>query len=263
MRALSAEVDLAGDAVVLRLELRTSGVSSSVNLQGPLFGWLGEAEVYPDRHFPELQAKIQGEALPASRAFTAWAGSHDVSADVAALDLDPFVIATTPPLLDPAPDVDTAPFKRLLALQAVQRTDGQLWARWQARRSWHFALQPLATADVQTLQLSFTARPGLTLVPVSALPKAVDLRDYCASVAQVRSRLAALGQGGRQVVARTYAIAVGVDGRPPASVKATISDPRTIFCGALGKAAFGGPAPAAVRADRAGFLRILRLDSPG
>ena len=31
VRALSAEVDLAGDAVVLRLELRTSGVSSSAD----------------------------------------------------------------------------------------------------------------------------------------------------------------------------------------------------------------------------------------
>lgn len=263
VRAMSAVVDLAGDAVVLRVKLRASRVSSGLALQGPRFGWLGEADVYPDRHFPELQAHLHGEALPASSAFKAWAGPHDVTADVTALGLDPFVIATSPPLLDPAPDVDSAPFRRLLALKAVQPTDGQLWARWQARRSWHVALPPSRASEVQELQLSYTARPGLALLPVNELPVAVHLGDYCVSAAQVRNRLAALGQDGESVVVRSYAIVVGVDGRRPGSVTATVADPRTIFCGAHGQAVFGGSAPTTVRADRAGVLRILRLDPPG
>ncbi len=263
VRATSADLDLAGDSVVLRLKLRASGPGSGLSLRGPLFTWLGEAETYPDRHFPELQAQLKGEALPPSRAFTAMAGPHDVTADVTALDLDPFVIATTPPLLDPAPAADSPPFKRLLAHRAVQVTEGQPWARWQARRLWHFKLQPSRDGDLLDFQLSFTARPGLALVPANALARALPLGHYCVSAAQVRDRLAALGQATESLVARSYAIAVGVDGRAPESVTAKISDPRTIFCGADGQPAFGGPAPTVVRVDRSGFLRILRLDKPG
>jgi hypothetical protein len=263
VRATAAEVDLSGDSVVLRLKLRVPGAGSELTLRGPLFAWLGEAETYPDRHFPELQAQLDNQALPPSRAFTAWAGQHDVTADVAALDLDPFVIATTPPMLDPAPAADSPPFKRLLAHGAVQATDGQLWARWQARRLWHFKLQPSRAEDPLDFQLAFTARPGLALVHANALGRALPLGDYCVSPAQVRDRLAALGQPAESVVARSYAIAVGVDGRVTGAVAARIADPRTIFCGADGRPAFGRPAPTAVRADRAGFLRILRLDKPG
>ena len=263
VRATAAEVDLSGDSVVLRLKLRVPGAGSDLTMRGPLFTWLGEAETYPDRHFPELQAQLNGEALPPSRAFTAWAGERDLTADVAALGLDPFVIATTPPMLDPAPSADSPPFKRLLAQGAVQVTDGQLWARWQARRLWHFKLQPSPAGDPLDFQLSFTARPGLALVPANALGRALPWASYCVSPAQVRDRLAALGQPAGSVVARSYAIAVGVDGQVPGSVMARISDPRTIFCGADGRPAFGGPAPTPVRVDRAGFLRILRLDKPG
>ena len=262
-RATAAEVDLSGDAVVLRLKLRASGFASGVSLRGPLFTWLGEAEPYPDRHFPELQAQLNGAALPPSHAFTARAGAHDVTAEVTALDVDPFVIATTPPMLDPAPAADSPSFQRLLALGGVQVTDGQLWARWQARRLWHFKLPPSGTEEPLDLQLSFTARPGLALVPANGLARALPLASYCVSAAQVRSRLAALGQPTESVVVRTYAIAVGVDGRAPGSLAARISDPRTIFCGANGQAVFGGPALAPVRADRSGVLRILRLDKPG
>ena len=257
------ELDLAGDAAVLRFKFSVLSQASALNLQGPAFTWLGEAEPYPDRHFPELEARVQGTVLAPGKAFKAAAGPHDVTADVSALGLDPFVIAKTPPLLDPPPAADSVAFKRLLSRRAVELTEGQVWARWQARRLWHFELPPSPAGSALDFQRSFTARPGMALVPTNTLARSLPLASYCISAAQLRDRLTALGLTTESLVARTYVIATGVDGSAPRSLTARVSEPGTFFCGTDGRPAHGGAGSTPARADRAGVLRVLRLDKPG
>ena len=49
-----------GDNVTVELDLVTTSDQPALLIDGPLFGWSGEAEAYPDRHFPELEVRIDG-----------------------------------------------------------------------------------------------------------------------------------------------------------------------------------------------------------
>ena len=269
LRANVAALTLDGDSVALRIEIQATPAARALRLRGPLFTWLGAGESYPDRHFPELSAALDPGPSDAAESFEAFAGGRDITAALTALQLDPFVVATTPPLIAAPTDraADLAAYQRLVALRAVQLRDGQPWAFWQARRVWRFTWPPTASVQpqrfTQTFTLKYTARPGLRLLDAQQPARALSLASYCLSAAQWRAWLAAAELTGMPLVARTYAIALGVDGRPPARSTVQVDDAQAVFCSAEGRAAFGGPTPAEARTDKAGVLHVLRMAKPG
>ena len=58
--ARSCSVTLVGDKATVELELAATSEQPALLIDGPLFGWLGGSEAYPDRHFPELEVDIDG-----------------------------------------------------------------------------------------------------------------------------------------------------------------------------------------------------------
>jgi hypothetical protein len=261
VRATAASVDLRGDDVTLRLSLQDTANETALLIQGPRFTSLGEAEPYFDRQFPELRATIDGTSLAIEGGFGAFVGERDITADVRQAALDPFVIATSPPFVDPPGGAGSSAFERLVNQHAVERSDGQFLARWTAQRLFRFKL---SDAPHPVFSLFYKARPGFDLFELNNLSSFVQLTSYCVTIPQLRKQLATGDQPPRQIVARAYAIAVGIDGQPPPHVSALVTERNAVFCGAEGRPVFGGSgdAPAPARADKGGVLRVLRLDSP-
>lgn len=260
LKATAAQLRLEGDAVVLRLSLRRRTANATLSLQGPRFGWLGAGEPYPDRHFPELRARLDGVELTLQPDFAAFAGRRDITASLKALAFDPFVIATTPPLVDAPSDSDRTAFKRLIDTGAVASADGQYLARWQARR--HVKLD-IGDTTTPVVTLSFNARPAFELVGLDSAASRLRLRAYCITPTALRKRLAEAGHRGAAVVARSYSVAVGVDSRPPPSLAVSADAPNAVFCGADGQPVFGGTGEVPARVGPGGIFRLLRLDPPG
>ena len=71
--AVSAvRVTLADDQIEVTTDLAVRNVQALLRFDLPRFGWLGEAEPYPDRNFPELLVTIDGRPTPLPLRFSAW-----------------------------------------------------------------------------------------------------------------------------------------------------------------------------------------------
>jgi hypothetical protein len=260
VHATGASIALTGGRIVATYTLaRTGDVPGHLAIHGPRFGWLGEAEPYPDRQFPELIASLDGAKLPPSQNFAAFAGTLEVGETVRAAGLDPFAIAATPPFVDRLPGAHQAAFGRLLAEHAVEMSDGQALARWTAQRIWRFDLSAQPSA---VLSLTYRARPGFALLAKSDIARAIPLGRYCITGPALARRLG--GAPDRLLVVKTYAFAVGVDGETPPRVALQVGDGQAVFCAADGSAAFGEPGgrPRPARAQN-GVLRVLEISPPG
>jgi hypothetical protein len=261
--ASAATFDLQDGKINLSITLRRSGataVNPAVVIRGPRFGWLGEAEPYPDRQFPELKAAFDGEALPPAMDFAVFAGEQDVTAAIRDAGLDPFAITDTPPFVDLPQGRGRTAFDHLLAAHAVQRSDGQFLAKWTAQRLFRF---DTAGRTRTVLSLSFRARPGFSLVTLRDLTRAVRLESYCVTAESLSGQLGR-SAADRRFVVKTYEIVLGVDGKPPERAMARASGQGTFFCKPDGTAAFGGPhaASSPARVDSRGVLQVLELSAP-
>jgi len=260
--AAAKESDLAlhGDDVSLRVVIEQHGRDPMLLIRGPRFGWLGEAEPYPDRNFPELRATLNG-ADAGTSTFRAFIGDLEITGDVVASRLDPFAIVATPPFVAPSEGEARRAFDRLTAERAVELADGQYLARWTAQRLFTISLGENITSAVS---LAYRARPGFLLLGWADLDRLIPLGAYCVTPSALRQELKSNGQDLSQFVAKTFDISVGVDDRAPANTRARVADKNTVFCGADGQRVFGGPnqPPAMPRAND-GIVRILRIEPPG
>jgi hypothetical protein len=259
LRATDVQLQLDDDAVLLHMALLPTTSGAALTLSGPRFAWMGEAEPYPDRQFPELHATLDGKVLASqSPDFVAFAGGREITSDLLELGIDPFVIATTPPFVySPQDTAGRAKFQRLQSLGAVLTEDGQYLARWQAQRLLRWQIG----AAQAVFTLAYKARPAFALQDLQREPALQQLKAYCATPALLRQRLAQAGQSSAFVFVKQYAIAVGIDGHAPKSLSVLISEPNAVFCAADGKAAFGGGKPVAARGV-GGIFYLLKLEQP-
>lgn len=257
--ATSARVTLDGTAaeVSLLLVLKAAG---TFHLDLPRFGWLGEAETYPDRNFPELKVIVDGRPAAPADTFAAWARGRDVTAAIRAAGLDPYAVAATPPVVG-APAGGPAALDGLVAAGIVTYAPEGLLAEWTVARR---LATPLA-AGRHVVSLRYTARPAFALVTPSERAASVRWADYCLTPAAATALLARQGLAG-PVIMRRYVIPVSLGGIAPAMISVRVARSgggMTLLCGAGGRAAVDPTGDVAVRAGDDGAVHVLRVARPG
>lgn len=264
IRVMAARVVLRADTIAVSVTTDvTPGDLGRIVIHGPRFGWLGEAEPYPERQFPELQAAVDGTPVAVTSHFSAFVGSTDISALLRDARLDPFVIAQTPPFVSVVAGHEIA-FNQLAALGGIQKSDDGNLAQWEAARDIEVTL---GGGGQHLLALTYTARPAYALIPFRQLATKLPLASYCLStamLAQVLGRSAA----DRSFEVRQYAVPVGVDNKPVAKVRVSVTAsgkpkarPALIaFCGSDGRAVMGRTSDvSAARTDSRGVIHILAI----
>ena len=251
--------------VEAKLAVDVPPAGSWVTIQMPRFGWLGESEPYPDRHFPELKILNGKEPTIVESSFVAFMGSTDVTKAVLAAGVDPFAIANTPPFVTPGPG-STDAFEMLQRLGAVELSGAEYIARWTAQRAVKVRLTPGST----TLALVYRARPAYSLRRFDQISRPAFLESSCLSV---EAFVSALGPApaGRLFAIREYAISVSIDDKPPHSLSIAVDAPEKkdaqrsllAFCGADKKAVTGREAIAkvAARTDAKGVAHIFSIET--
>jgi hypothetical protein len=266
--AATAAVVLHAGTVDVTISGAVSGTQPpSLAIDMPRFDWQGEAEPYPDRHFPELAVAVDGAPAKIKGRFAAYFGTVDITDIVEKAGLDPFVIADTPPLVSPGPD-GAAAFDRLKELGAVVKSGPELvgshfLAWWQAER--HVQID-LPRNPALTLTLSYRARPGYRLLQLNDGTANARLRPYCLDG---RTLAALLGHRSDAGIIE-YAVVAGIDGTPPKTLTVEIGEPGpsegpralAAFCGTDGKSVVvngAGSASSPARADSKGVVYILSV----
>ena len=257
----SCAVTLSGLNTTVQLELETSSDQPALLLSGPLFGWLGESEAYPDRHFPELQIRIDGTLISPEEHFEAFLGKRDISLLIREAGIDPWSIGRTPPSVL-APE-DSWALNLLKKTRALRRSGDDYLAQWRARRMLRIAL---GAVPKQSLQLSYLARPAFAQLSSAELLTGGRDVTYCVSPREMNAKLHA-GTKPRPMQILEYSIATAIDGRPAPTVTLTASSDAAssakrhfrFACGPRGKsiAVAGNLTRQPVQVDLSGSVRML------
>lgn len=253
----SAQVVLDGEQVRVALTVTLRG-TASIRLDLPRFAWLGEAETYPDRQFPELKVDVDGRPASPAEQVVATAKGKDITPSLRAAGIDPFAIAETPPFVEAAPGKQAA-LDALVASGAATKAPEGLLANWSASRT----VRIVPGAGAHELAFRYTARPAFAL----STPAAADVRwpAYCTTLDAAKRVLARHGLRGA-IVTRQYGIPVALDGVRPRALTLRVSKQAgaaTIVCGAGGKALIDPAGEVAVKAGADGAVHVLRLVPPG
>jgi hypothetical protein len=260
----TAAVTLRGNQVTLDLAVRPTANADALLLNGPRFGWLGAAERYPDRHFPELKIRVNGELIAPQDRFETVAGGNNVTSLVRAADMDPWAITRTPPVTAAHPQSPQVinVLRNAGAIAKAGDDDGLYTAKWLARR---LLAIPLAPSTDATLQLEYDARPGIRSLSADSPTPSSFARLYCLPE-KVLQQL--VDKNKSPIAADEYQIATGVDGNPPdavtlswsASPEAAQPQPSTAFwCGPGGKSLSkrGRAERERAAADTSGVVHVL------
>ncbi|WP_420137061.1 hypothetical protein [Sphingomonas sp.] len=257
IKVSAVHVALAGRQIEVVTRVAVAQGPVTLHLGMPRFGWMGEAETYPDRHFPELEITVDRRPAAPLRSFTAWKDQRDVSALVRAADVDPFAVAETPPFVEPVTGKQPA-FDALVAAGVVTRAPEGMLAAWDVQR--HIAV-PLP-AGPHDVMLRYKARQALTLAQIPGSD--ANWSDFCLTPA----RAAALLKGyslGRTVAMDRYLIPIGINGQLSAQVSLRMNPPPpgalTMVCGANGQPITNAAGEHAVRAGRDHALHILYVSA--
>jgi hypothetical protein len=207
-------------AVTLGLTVLRTRASKALAIHIPPFGWLGEAEPYPDRQFPELHVMLNGKsAYTVSQEHVEFDGA-DITADIASAGLDPFTITTTPPLVDPEQGASSA-FAHLKKRGAITTDqDGNNLAQWTAGRDISISLEGKAAAQ---LGLTYTARPAFaTVQSLNELATRFSLSNYCVTPNSLRHLLDGVPTKTGFAV-EAFTIPIGIGATPPAHLRLTLA----------------------------------------
>lgn len=225
---------------------------------GKPFGWLGEAEPYPDRHFPELELRRNGALVHAEESVQVLAGAKDIASDLRTAGISPWAVAETPPFIE-ANLLPAAIREQLLDSGAITRSGPDYLANWQAQRSLSMALAP-----GDHVALTYKLRPSYALLAKQDLLAGTMQKRYCYSRAALAGLFATTPDSAR-FVANMYEIDVAVDRRVPKAVWLDFTPPE----GALwASSCMQSPQPGAlapsirharVKPDARGRVRILVL----
>ena len=272
-RMLSAPQDGPQRSVIARSAVRMEGGDVTVSLageptlpgpaqlllQGPLFGWLGDSETYPDRQLPELRVLSSGEPAVVTESVKAVAGKADVSALLRQAGINPWLIADTPPFV-PTEGVSADLLAQLVRAGAIGTSGADHLAQWRAQRTLGVAVSP-----GQMLDIRYRLRPGYALMTQRTLAKA-DLRQrYCLAYAPLRALGTQFGRS-TQFIARRYEIAVGAQDRtPPTARLSVVPQPGVVLVAACTRGGVRPSGPAEwtdieVLPDQRAVLHVMTLE---
>ena len=264
VHANSCAIVLTGDHVAMDLAVTPSGETPALLLEGGLFGWTGPNTRYPNRHFPELQIRVDGASGTIEERYEAFIGSRNISTMLRLMGMDPLAVVHTPPLT--TAELNNAPqLKALVNVGAVKMSGDGYLAKWQVRR---IVRIPLVTAPVHRLTLEYQALPAVSVLNLQELDTASREKSYCLSPAKLRRLPHA-----RSVpawLASEYVLPTGIDQKTADTMSFTMSPgvgadavakAYVFFCGAYGKptATQGAVDHAGVNVDELGNLHVLRL----
>ncbi|RZJ07584.1 MAG: hypothetical protein EON50_21075 [Acidovorax sp.] len=277
-RMLSAPQDASPRSVIDRSAVRMEGGEVTVSLtaqatlpapaqwliQGPLFGWLGDSETYPDRHFPELRVLSAGQPAPVTESVRAVAGrgAVDVSTLLQQAGINPWLIADTPPFVA-TEGISADLLAQLVRAGAIGTSGADHLAQWRAQRTLGVALPP-----GQMLDIRYRLRPAYSLVTPQALAKANLRQRYCLADAQWQALSKQFGRTA-QFIAKRYEIAVGAQDRTPPPVRlSVVPQPGVALVAACTRgsarpAGVGGWADIEVVPDQRAVLHVLTLEHAG
>jgi hypothetical protein len=263
----SCSVTLQGAKATVELELAATSDQPALLIDGPTFGWMGETEAYPDRHFPELEVRVDGTLIAPEGYFLASMGKRDISSLIRRAGIDPWAITHSPPIVSSPKD----PFwlQALEKTGAIEHSGDDYIAHWSAQRVVRI---PLKMAPQVQLQLSYLARPAFRQASPDDLLTGEREAAYCVSPKQVHAKLHAKANSGPMSI-KEYSIATGIDGRPAPRILLTksaqsglptASRVTTFACGPHRSplAVAGNLTRRPVAADQAGNVRILEVTQP-
>ena len=266
VRLKSSFVTLRGANITVDFALATrAGSPVKVTWVGPLFGWLGESEPYPDRQFPELAVELDGRPVQPEDYFEAFVGDKDVTGLLLAAHLNPWSIAETPPFATPDPN-NVVAVSELERAGVLEKSGSTYIAKWMARRSWKLVLP---TAGDRILRLSYSARPAYAAMKAGTIATKSRKQRYCLTSKQLRAVLGSNAQLGFVTVVE-YAIPTGLDGTAPRTVKVSgnfdgaIPGYRAVASFACdphgaGVVTTGALTGQSLRTDKGGMLRVLTV----
>lgn len=213
-----AAVTLRGDQVTLDLAVSTTANAAALLLNGPRFGWLGAAERYPDRQFPELKIRLNGAMIAPQDRFEAMVGGNNVTGLLRAAAVDPWAITRNPPVTT-APAQNPQVLNLLRNAGAIAKAGGAAdddtlyTAKWVARR---LIAVPVVPATDATLQLEYDARPGIRVPGTDDRMTNSFERLYCLSAKELQRLQASWDKS--PIALYEYTIATGIDGNVPDAV---------------------------------------------
>jgi hypothetical protein len=226
----SCAVSVTAGNVTVDLSLRSDHEMPKLLLNGYLFGWTGETDPYPDRHFPELEIRIDDVPATLNDRFEAFAGKNNVTNPIRAAQMDPWAITRTPPYTQAHP-TNPQVLNVLRNAGAIEIVDDHYLAKWKARR---VLLIPLNPVPNQQVELRYSARPARSSLTVEQIATPQRENEYCLSSKELRGALHA-GPAPRMLSVTEYTIPTAIDENSPSTVTLTMSagDPRArIFvCG--------------------------------
>jgi hypothetical protein len=233
---------------------------ASIGVQMPRFGWLGEAEAYPDRQFPELKILVDDVAAPMESSVAAFVGSVDVTPQVSAAGVDPFAVANTPPFVNSSA-ARPATLDALERLGAIEKYQRGYLAKWTVSRS----VKARLTAGVHTVSVRYKSRPSFGLLRGAQISRPTYLTKYCLTANDL-TRVLGKVDGTTTFAVTEEDVVVSVDGRRPGRVSVTVDPPTDrsalkAFCGVDGRSvlAHAADVQSSARPDPMGTVRILSV----
>lgn len=258
MTVEQAKVQINGRQVMLSLSLHGNmPEKSSLLLKGELFGWLGESETYPDRHFPELKITSNPPIQP-NDSFAAYVGNTDISSLLVEASINPWLIADTPPFV-PIANIKPELLAKLQSVGALKTHGADYLAQWRAQRLLKIDPQP-----EQTIALAYDLRPAYSLQRKSALTSAALRKRYCFSQQQLDRALTG-AKANTEYLAKEITIPLSVDHHPPKLLRFSIKPESDVVfvasCSQQGSAVAGaeGLTDVVAKTDRHGNLTIFTI----
>lgn len=260
----ACSVTMTAGKVTVELTVGTGTASPALLLNGPVFGWGGASEPYPDRQFPELEIRIDGSPVTPDDGFEAFAGKTNITNFIKTAQLDPWAITRTPPVTAAHTKYPQV-LKGLKNLSAIESCgDDTYLAKWTARR---LISIPVKAVPDQRISLSYAARPAYSTVTSDQVVTETREKLYCISAKHLGAVLRS-GSAPRPVIITEYIIATGIDGKPPTTVTLTTSMngpglPRAYLfaCAPQGKsiAVTSNLARQPVQVDSSARLQLLKI----
>lgn len=172
----NVSVSIVGSDVTVAMDVDIrQGDQRRATVLMPKFSWMGQAETYPNRHYPEFKLSFNGKPAEWQDGFEASVGSTDVSAMIRAAGLDPYVIADNdPPFVEPV-DGKSLAFADLEKATAIRQVDSHALANWSVRRIIHTEL-PVGNSRVSW---QYKSLPAYKLISMKALLSMKTLPRYC------------------------------------------------------------------------------------
>jgi hypothetical protein len=258
----ACSVSLVADKVTVNWSVRTDTEMPALLLTGYLFGWTGETDPYPDRHFPELEIRVDDAPATPNDRFEVFAGKNNVTNLIRAAQMDPWAITRTPPYTQAHPS-NPQVLNILRNAGAIEMVDDNYLAKWKARRVLRV---PLKAVPNQRVEFRYAARPTRSSLTVEQVVTPARENEYCLSSKQLRGLLHA-GSAARMLSVTEYTIPTHIDENSPSNVTLTMSAgdaaaPRTLIflCGPHRKSVAKTDLtrqPALV--DEHGILRVLTV----